>query len=189
MTKSTTNLAKVTARLADVAEREWCDLPATSLGRVPVGRGTPGMYGVVESDGTALHRLDLYGFPGDEIYVRDEAMVWGKFIAIGNGHHFYLVDITDWSVRSISLGIYFSSFHALDSGLLVASGNGIICLDTEGQIAWENHGLAIDGVVIHEVADGIIVGDGEHDPPGGWVPFRIRLDDGTTADTRREPPR
>lgn len=43
---------------------------------------------------------------------------------------------------------------------------------------WENRGLGIDGVLVHEISGDVIAGEGEWDPPGGWKPFRVRLNTG-----------
>ena len=53
--------------------------------------------------------------------------------------------------------------------------------DRNGSIVWQSTELGVDGVVVSGVADGVIEGEGEWDPPGGWRRFRILLSSGTLA--------
>lgn len=39
--------------------------------------------------------------------------------------------------------------------------------------------IAIDGVVVNSVEDGLILGEGDWDPPSGGKPFPVRLESGT----------
>ena len=55
------------------------------------------------------------------------------------------------------------------------SGAGITRIGPHGQVEWENPSVAVDGVNVHDVEDGIISGAAELDPPGGWQPFRVDL--------------
>lgn len=41
-----------------------------------------------------------------------------------------------------------------------------------------NDDLGLEGVIVNSVEDGIVRGEGEWDPPGGWRPFSLRLDTG-----------
>ena len=75
----------------------------------------------------------------------------------------------------VPLGCYFSAFTLLDDRLLAASGHGIVCLLPDGALAWRNDELGVDGVIVHDVAEGTISGDGEWDPPGGWRSFHVSL--------------
>lgn len=44
---------------------------------------------------------------------------------------------------------------------------------------WTTQRLGIDGVIVDGVANGIIEGQGEWNPPGGWERFRVKLDSGS----------
>jgi hypothetical protein len=44
--------------------------------------------------------------------------------------------------------------------------------------------MGVDGVIARNVAGGVIEGEGEWDPPGGWEPFRILLSSGTAVAER-----
>ena len=76
----------------------------------------------------------------------------------------------------------FDEFRPEGDRLLVASGEDITCLDDRGTILWRSERLGLDGVVIHSVDNGLISGDGEWDPPGGWRPFVISLSGGRRRD-------
>jgi len=41
--------------------------------------------------------------------------------------------------------------------------------------------LGIDGIIVASTSDGVISGEGEWDPPGGWRPFRLSLATGVPA--------
>jgi hypothetical protein len=62
---------------------------------------------------------------------------------------------------------------------VIASGVDVIRIDHGGNILWRSELLAIDGVIIDKVLDGVIYGAGNHDPPDGWRDFRISISDGT----------
>ena len=51
-------------------------------------------------------------------------------------------------------------------------------LDEEGELLWTSPALGVDGVLVHSIDDGVIAGEGEWDPPGGWRPFRVALSSG-----------
>lgn len=54
-------------------------------------------------------------------------------------------------------------------------------MDPDRSIAWTSEPLGIDGVVVHDVRD-TILGEGEWDPPGGWLGFFLRVADGRPID-------
>ena len=73
---------------------------------------------------------------------------------------------------------YFGAFYAGPDYLLVASGDSLLRLGHDGRLLWAAHGLGLDGVIVGLVENGVIQGQGEWDPPGGWKPFALRLDSG-----------
>ena len=46
---------------------------------------------------------------------------------------------------------------------------------------WSSPELGIDGVIVGSVAEGVIEGAGECDPPDGWRAFRVLLSSGAVA--------
>jgi hypothetical protein len=77
--------------------------------------------------------------------------------------------------------MYFGYVYANDEYLLVASGDRLRRIAQDGSIQWTSDVLGIGGVVVRNVFNGIISGDGEWDPPGGWQTFRVTLDSGKNA--------
>jgi hypothetical protein len=41
--------------------------------------------------------------------------------------------------------------------------------------------LGIDGVLVNQIDENFIHGDGEWEPPGGWKPLHLRADSGRFA--------
>jgi hypothetical protein len=80
---------------------------------------------------------------------------------------------------TLDLDDYFGHLYPLEHCLLVASSQRLFCVATDGIVKWSSRELGIDGVVVSRVWDAIIDGEGQWDPPGGWKPFRIRLDTGS----------
>jgi hypothetical protein len=108
-----------------------------------------------------------------------ECIAWKHWIVVGIGHHVHLVPLTGDDPSTLDLDDYFGHLYPLDHSLLVASGQKLFCVTTDGIVKWTSPELGIDGVVVIQVRDGIIDGEGEWDPPGGWKPFRLRLDTGS----------
>jgi len=108
-------------------------------------------------------------------------------IAILYGQHVYIVDIASQQIRTVYLYDYVGHLYplpdvyadVLSDRFLVATFEYVFLVDIHGNIIWQSPMCAVDGVLISEVADGVIYGRGDWDPPGGWEPFRLSLNDGT----------
>jgi hypothetical protein len=164
--------------LREVVDSPWTRAPSIAIGRVPAGRGTPLLYGLVERDGWPEWRIDVYGDPGEETYFRSAAVPWAGGIALGFGWHVYLITGPDRPVRTLHLSRYFQDFRVGEDYLLVLFGAGLMRLGPTGEHIWENSDLAVDGVVVDAIEAGVIRGQGEWDPPGRWRPFAVSLADG-----------
>jgi hypothetical protein len=92
------------------------------------------------------------------------------------------------TVRTIPLPFYFQEIHAGDEYLLLLSGSGITRIGLSGEVEWENPHVAVDGITIGHIQDGMIQGDVEMDPPGGWVSFRVDLATGRLLERGDPPP-
>ena len=103
-----------------------------------------------------------------------EALLVDNLLAVGHEEHFYLFNIaTNKNVLRLEMNGYFGHLY-YDTGLFyVADSSGLHCIDKNGNIRWDNLGLAIDGVIVSEFTDSKILGSGELDPPGGWKDFSI----------------
>jgi uncharacterized protein (TIGR02996 family) len=160
-----------------VLDAPWSGLPPLRLGAVPPGLGTPDRYVLVEPDAGPPLRLDLYAGPA-ECHAFEEALVWGGLLAVGFGHRVHLVRLEDRSACSLDLGGYFGHLYAGEGYLLAASAERLVRIRADGALLWSSGPLGLDGVVVNSVEGGVVEGEGEWDPPGGWRPFRLRLDTG-----------
>jgi hypothetical protein len=167
----------IRATFHPVLDPRWTGLPPLRLGAVPAGLATPDRYLLAEDDGRPLLRLDLCTH-GYECHAFEEAHIWGGLLAVGFGHRVHLVRLDDRSASSIDLGSYFGHLYAGDGYLLAVSAERLFRIGANGAVAWASGPLGIDGVVVNRVANGVIEGEGDWDPPGGWRPFRLRLDSG-----------
>jgi hypothetical protein len=147
------------------------------LGQVPTGQGTPDRFVGIESVEGPLLRLDLY-LSGDECFAFEEVRLWSGFVVVGWGHRVYLVDPRTRTVAALDLGSYFGHLYPAERCLLAASAERLFRIELDGSLLWRSDALGIDGVVVDQVADGVIRGQGEWDPPGGWRPFQVSLRSG-----------
>jgi len=151
------------------------------LGKVPSGLGTADLFVTISDDDRPPLRVDLYGDSSSEIFTFQDALVWRDRVFVGYGHTVYVVDPTMRLGSEIFLGpncAYFGHFYAAQEYLLVASGECLLRLAPDGKVLWSAHNLGVDGVIVNSVKHGVIEGEGEWDPPGGWKPFAVRLDSG-----------
>ena len=102
-------------------------------------------------------------------------------VAIGYGGRVHFVDVETKAARSMELSGYFGALYTPgDFGLpdhpfdfLVGSADALHRFAADGSLVWTAGEVAIDGVSVHDVVDGVIEGRGEWDPPGGWEEFRL----------------
>jgi hypothetical protein len=151
----------------------WRMMKPIAVGPVPTGGPTPGGYVVVTRDGEPFARIDLYYGDGPGPFM--DVVPWRGFVVVGMDSAAHLVDPMTREVRSIACDFYFGGLYPFDDRLLIASASELICLDPEGGQVWRRDNLGIDGVVVNDVSAGIVTGEGEWDPPGGWRPFRLSL--------------
>lgn len=110
-----------------------------------------------------------------------EVMVVNNILAVGHEEYFYLYDLnTKNSIVIFKVDGYFSHLYLHENIFYIADASGIMAINKAGDILWENHSLAIDGVIINDFDEGKIYGSGEYDPPGGWRDFIIDLATGET---------
>lgn len=145
---------------------------AIRVGRAPAAAGTPGVYVTVERDGLPFARIDAWPSSAGPF---TQSAIWKQFVVLGWNDHAHLVDLLTLKVTSVECDGYFGHAYPLDDCLLIADASRLICLNERPVQAWVSDSLGIDGVIVDDVRDGIIVGQGEWDPPGGWKPFRLTL--------------
>jgi hypothetical protein len=158
----------------------WADMEPVRLGRIPAGLETADRFVAVESDEKPLLRIDLY-VSSDETFAFEDVQAWSTFLVVGWGEHLYLVDPSTRHFLAIHLGSYFGHMYPAESHLLIASAQRLFLISLDGVVLWQSEALGIDGVVVNEVNGGVVHGEGEWDPPGGWRPFSVSLHDGRPA--------
>jgi hypothetical protein len=62
--------------------------------------------------------------------------------------------------------------------LLIALASHLHRVDTAGLLQWTSECLGMDGVIVDEIAENLITGQGEWNPPGGWKPFQVNVHTG-----------
>jgi hypothetical protein len=162
-------------------ESPWTTMPPVRLGKVPSGLGTADLFVTISDNDRPFLRVDLYGDSSEESFTFQDALVWCGRVFVGFGHKVYVIDPKLQVGSEIFLGPtsgYFGHFYAAQDYLLVASGESLLRLAPDGKVLWGTSNLGIDGVVVNSVKNGLIEGEGEWDPPGGWKPFLVRLDSG-----------
>ena len=164
--------------LTTAIDLPWTEVSPIRLGPVPRSVGTPDLFALITLPGGERMRLDLYRAATSELYVRDEVIPWHNWIAVGFGYRVFLINSLDREVREIPIPLYFEAFRASNHYLLILAGEGLVRLDLSGSVVWSNDRLAIDGVEVDAIENGVIHGRGEWDPPGGWRPFRVQLETG-----------
>jgi hypothetical protein len=123
--------------------------------------------------------INREGFVTPEAWATREAIWWNEKLVVGFAERVYIVGLPSLSVSCINLAEYFRKLYPSDEWLLVASGSDVIRIDLSGRMMWRSQNLAIDGIRILSVSNGIISGEGDDDPPDGWRPFRLSLTDGS----------
>lgn len=165
------------ASFQNTLEGRWRMLPSIRAGQVPPGFPEPKRCVTVERGGVPLARIDVYE---EYLGAFEELIVWGRWIVIGLGSSAHLVDPVARQTHSLACDSYFGHLYPLEKHLLIASDSALQCLDEQGELMWRREHLGLDGVIVHEVLDDVIKGEGEWDPPGGWRPFRLSLASGVS---------
>ena len=159
-------------------------MPPLRLGKIPSGVGTADLFITIRDDDRPLLRVDLYRDFSEETFTFQDTLVWRERVFVGYGHKVYVIDPKKQSAAEIFLAAvgeglgYVGNFYSDEDYLLVASADSLLRLSSEGKVMWSAPNLGLDGVVVNSVENGLIQGEGEWDPPGGWRPFTVRLDSG-----------
>lgn len=108
-----------------------------------------------------------------------QAIRFKDLLLIGLGEYFYAYDISKKELKVVSvLQFYFSKIYVFDERFLVCDACNIYCYNKDCQLIWRADNLGIDGVIINQFTNGILIGEGENDPPGGWITFKIDFQTG-----------
>jgi hypothetical protein len=143
--------------------------------------GAADLFVTISDDAGPFLRVDIYRSPEQEAFVFQDVIIWNERVFVGFGERVYVIDpvkrIGSHIILSGFAG-YFGGFYTASEYLLVASGDSLRRLAPDGRVLWAAPHLGLDGVIVDSVENGIIRGQGEWDPPGGWKPFAMQLDSG-----------
>lgn len=144
--------------------------------QVTAGRGTgPAEIFVLVDAGDRRICIAIHPY-GPQAYPFRDAVIWKDLIVIGFGSALYVIALKDLHSRVHDFSGYFGSLVCTDAFCLAASDEGVLRVSEDGTALWHQRGLAADGVLISDVTDGVIRGQGQWDPPDGdWSPFRLEL--------------
>jgi hypothetical protein len=174
----------LSAGFTQAIDPPWTTMDPVLAGEVPRRLGTPIIYVTVEADGEPLLRIDVHEREPSHHAFQD-AIAWADFVVVGFGNHVHLVAPTARTCASFRLAGYFGHLYPEADRLLVADAERLWCFDGSGSLQWRSPELGLDGVVVDRVADGVVEGKGEWDPPGGWRTFRVYLASGEIVSAAR----
>jgi hypothetical protein len=179
------------AELSTSITEAWSEVDALCLGSAPRHTlQTADLFVNISEDEHTLLRADIYQSPQPECFAFQDAIVWNNRIFVGYGECVYVIDPAlriGWQIYLTGVAGYFGAFYSAPGYLLVASGDSLLRLTDDGRVLWAAHDLGLDGVIVDSVENGIICGQGEWDPPGGWKPFELHLDSGQLIRSGRSP--
>lgn len=149
----------------------WHTVSAVQLDVPSSSQPEPDIYILVEKGGLPYRRIDAFGRWKASPFKK--ALLWNNFLAVGYEDQVHLIEPETQTIKNILCDEYFGDFWISNVGLLIATASNILCVGLAGQMLWSSHTVGIDGVIIDSIDNGIIKGQGEWDPPGGWRPFEI----------------
>ncbi len=118
-------------------------------------------------------RTEFTGFAKKEIILTD------TLLAVGIYDHFFIYN----TVAKINLtGFNVSYFQAVffhNNCFYVSGLDRVYCFESSGKLKWESDSVAHDGVLINEIQNETISGQGGWDPPDGiWTNFTLNIHSG-----------
>jgi hypothetical protein len=147
--------------------------------RVIAGRGTGPAEIFVLVDASDRRICIAIHPDGPQAYPFRDAVIWKELVVIGFGSALYVIDLKGLQSRVHDFSGYLASLLSTDAYCLAASDEGVLRLSEDGTALWHQRGLAADGILIQDVNDKVIRGEGQWDPPDGdWVAFRLDLETG-----------
>lgn len=155
----------------NVVEAKWLLVKSLDLGNVPIGKGTPDKYYLIEKDEQPHILLkvyyDMWGF--------EENIVMKQYLAIGFSRYFYLINIQNGNIISYIdfEDQYFGHIYVDEKFIWISSMQHLICMNIEGKILWRINELAVDGIIIEDYDGKYLSISCEMDPPGGWVDHTV----------------
>ncbi len=113
-----------------------------------------------------------------------DAMIIDGLLAVGFEEYFYLYSLnTKSDLLCLKMDGYFGYLYLNEGMLYVADAGYVYCIDRKAIIKWKSGPLGIDGVIINDFDAAKISGEGEWDPPGGWLDFVLDKNTGTILES------
>jgi hypothetical protein len=110
-----------------------------------------------------------------------QADIIDDILAVGHQRYFYLFDLRkNANILILEMSGYFGYTYLDNELLYIADARYIYCINKSGEIIWQSTDLGIDGVIINQIDETKIYGEGEWDPPGGWKEFILEKQKGTS---------
>ena len=162
------------AEFQNVINSPWLELEPIRLGNLPQSLSTAEAFVLVEENENPIARIDIYC----DRSTFQEVIIWQNLVVIGIANEVYLVNIATGKVQTLQLGNYFGYLYNQGDFLYVASAERLFCVNADGGIHWVSEEVGLDGVIVSNIGDEFIDGEGEWDPPGGWKPFRLAISSG-----------
>jgi hypothetical protein len=154
---------------------DWNDVDAMACSGVPAARVG------IQISPTKRVRFDVQSDVGQSAF--QDLRCVNDTVFVGFGESLFVIRPLEQVWNRISLEDYFGYLYvpedfglpATGFGVLVASGTALFNLTNTGTVIWCARNLAVDGVQVSDVRDGLIFGSAELDPPGGWQSFVLSL--------------
>jgi hypothetical protein len=147
-------------------------VPSVKVGEPPSSDASPDAYLTVTVDREATLRMDIYAEPGER-QAFTEVLHWGGLIAVGFGEKAYFLDLQTRTASVVAIGSYFSRFYPTAECLLVASGAHLTCVGLDGELLWTSSELGTDGIVVDQIRQGAVRGEGLYQKPSRWQAFLL----------------
>ena len=109
-----------------------------------------------------------------------EGVFCKDYLVIPSDDIVLFISLIDFTVKEkVKPSYYVSDLLSANDVVYIFDCDGIIAINSDLEILWENHSLAIDGTkFVGFASDDIMEISCDMDPPGGWVDKRISIRDG-----------
>jgi hypothetical protein len=154
---------------------DWNDVNAMTCSGVPAARVG------IQISSTKRVRFDVPSDAGHSAF--QDLRCVDDTVFVGFGESLFVIRPLEQTWDRIQLEDYFGYVYTPEDfglpvssfGVLVASGTALFNLTKTGILIWCARDLAVDGVQVSDVRDGLIFGSAELDPPGGWQLLVLNL--------------
>lgn len=108
----------------------------------------------------------------------NDAVIFSDYLILGNyTNGVYIINLKKIEVQRVAIEGYFGYFELTDDILYVLGCSNILAFDRNLQLIWKSGDIAVDGITLEKIENGIITVNCEIDPPGGWIQRKIKIDE------------